>query len=269
MPVNKDAAGNRSVQAEVEVPGTPEEVWEAIATGRGISSWFVPSKVDERVAGRVTSNFGPGMEAVATVTTWDPPRRFVAMGDDELGPDGPRVATEWIVEARAGGTCVVRVVHSWFTSKDDWDGQFEGHSYGWAAFFRVLRFYLTHFRGQPGVMLQAMGAAPEPKSQAWDAFTSALGVKDVKVGQRVKSAVGAPPLSGVVEWVGAEAWPELIIKLDEPAPGLAHLAPHAMGGPVMLSARYYLYGAQSAVAAPRAEGEWQAWVAQHFPMPAM
>ena len=42
MPVKKDESGRRSVQAEVEVPGTPEEVWEAIATGPGITSWFVP-----------------------------------------------------------------------------------------------------------------------------------------------------------------------------------------------------------------------------------
>ena len=43
MPVNKEPSGHRSVQAEVEVPGTPEEVWQAIATGPGISSWFVPT----------------------------------------------------------------------------------------------------------------------------------------------------------------------------------------------------------------------------------
>jgi uncharacterized protein YndB with AHSA1/START domain len=40
MSVKKEASGRRSVQVEVEVPGTPEEVWQAIATGPGISSWF-------------------------------------------------------------------------------------------------------------------------------------------------------------------------------------------------------------------------------------
>ena len=44
MSVKKDASGRRSVQVEVEVPGTPEEVWQAIATGPGVSSWFVPSR---------------------------------------------------------------------------------------------------------------------------------------------------------------------------------------------------------------------------------
>ena len=73
MSVKKEASGRRSVQVEVEVPGTPEEVWQAIATGPGISSWFVPTAFEERdgkpVA--VTLNFGPGMESRSVVTAWD------------------------------------------------------------------------------------------------------------------------------------------------------------------------------------------------------
>ena len=45
MTVKKDASGHRSVQAEVEVPGTPEAVWRAIATGPDISAWFVPTEL--------------------------------------------------------------------------------------------------------------------------------------------------------------------------------------------------------------------------------
>ena len=84
MSVKKEASGRRSVQVEVEVPGTPEEVWQVIATGPGISSWFVPAKFEER-DGRpvaVTMNFGPGMESRAAVTAWDPPRMFAAQGED-------------------------------------------------------------------------------------------------------------------------------------------------------------------------------------------
>ena len=83
MSVKKEASGRRSVQVEVEVPGTPEEVWQAIATGPGISSWFVPTEFEERdgkpVA--VTLNFGPGMESRSAVTAWDPPRMFAAEGE--------------------------------------------------------------------------------------------------------------------------------------------------------------------------------------------
>jgi hypothetical protein len=48
MSVKIEASGRRSIQVEVEVPGTPEEVWQAIASGPGISSWFAPTEFEER-----------------------------------------------------------------------------------------------------------------------------------------------------------------------------------------------------------------------------
>ena len=103
MPVKKDASGRRSVEAEVEVPGTPDEVWQAIATGPGISSWFVPSEVEEREGGTAVSHFSPATAWTRSARSrpGTPPRRFVV--ETEEGPGG--VATEWTVEARAGGTC--------------------------------------------------------------------------------------------------------------------------------------------------------------------
>jgi uncharacterized protein YndB with AHSA1/START domain len=269
MPVKIDDTGRRSVEAEVAVPGTPEEVWQAIATGPGISAWFVPSQVEERVGGAVVCNFGPGMESLSTITEWEPPHRFVAESRDDMGPDDPTVATEWSVATRSGGTCVVRVVHSWFTSKDDWDEQFEGHTYGWLSFFRVLNSYLTHFRSQPSAAFQVVGTAPEPKEAAWAALTKPLGLAGAEVGQRVSTPAGVPPLAGIVEWAGQPAWPEeLLIRLDEPAPGLAHLVPHPMGGQIVFTLRFYLYGDEAAEAAARAEPSWQAWINERFPLPA-
>lgn len=269
MPVKKHPDGQRSVEAEVEVPGTPEEVWAAIASGPGISAWFVPTTVDGRVGGKAVSNFGPGMESVAAITAWEPPYRFVAETDGELGPNDPPVATEWIVEAAAGGVCKVRVVHRWFASKDDWDNQFEGHTHGWNSFFRILRLYLAHFAGQPSAAFQLMGAAPEPKADAWAALLSALGVSGtIAVGQRVQTSGGAPPLAAVVERIGEEAFPEeLLLRLVEPCPGLAHLFAMAMGGQVLLSIRLFLYGGQAAAGAAQAEPVWQAWMKEHFAAP--
>ena len=59
--------------------------------------------VEEREGGSIVCNFGPGMESLSTITTWEPPHRFVADSRDDMGPDDPTVATEWIVEARSGG----------------------------------------------------------------------------------------------------------------------------------------------------------------------
>ena len=130
MSVKKEASGRRSIQVEVEVPGTPEEVWKAIATGSGISSWFVPTEFEERDGKPVaiTMDFGPGMTARSAVTVWDPPRMFAAQGEGWGG--SPPIATEWTVEARAGGVCFVRVVNSLFASTDDWANQHEGTEHG-------------------------------------------------------------------------------------------------------------------------------------------
>jgi uncharacterized protein YndB with AHSA1/START domain len=59
MSLKKEPSGRRSVQVEVEVPGTPEEVWRAISTGAGVSSWFVPTKIEEKLGGKITIHFGP------------------------------------------------------------------------------------------------------------------------------------------------------------------------------------------------------------------
>ena len=83
MSVKVEANGRRSVEVEFEVPGTPEEVWQALATGPGISSWFVPTDIDERDGKPVAVNyhFGPGMEIRSVVTAYDAPRTFAQEGE--------------------------------------------------------------------------------------------------------------------------------------------------------------------------------------------
>jgi len=265
MPVKKDPSGRRSVEAEVEVPGSPEEVWDAIATGPGVSSWFVPTQIEERDGGAITSQFGVG-DSRATITTWDPPRRFVA-GSQDGGPESPTVATEWIVEARSGGTCVVRVVHSWFADGDEWDKDFEGHEHGWRAFFGILRLYLAHFRGEHGTSLQLTPTTSETKEKAWATLTSSLGIAAApEAGQRVSAPPGAPPFAGVIEHVGESASPEeLLLRLDAPAPGISHLFAMPMGGRVVLLIRLYLFGEQAVAVKTRDEPDWQESVKHWFP----
>src|SRR5262245_11671471 len=183
MSVKKEPSGCRSVQVEVEVPGTPEEVWKAIATGPGVSSWFVPTRMEERQGGEIVSNFGPGMDCPATITAWEAPKRFVAEGT--MGPPGsPTVATEWTVEARSGGKCVVRVVHSLFATTDDWDNQLDGLEKGWPAIFRILRRYLETFRGMACSAMQFISFSGESETKAWEKLGGDLGLLNVAEGQK-------------------------------------------------------------------------------------
>src|SRR5207245_157320 len=220
MSVKKEPSGRRSIQVEVEVPGTPEEVWQAIATGPGISSWFVPTQFEEQ-GGKpvaVTMNFGPGMESRAAVTAWDPPRMFAAQGEGWGG--SPPIATEWSVEARAGGVCLVRVMNSLFASTDDWDNQLEATEFGWPGFFRTLGIYLTHFRGQRSAIMQFVAGVAGTEAEAWETLIAALGLKGLSVGQRWTAPAGVRALSGVAEYGSQSAYAALLTN-GKPAPRLA------------------------------------------------
>ena len=267
MSVKKEASGRRFVQVEVEVPGTPEEVWQAIATGPGISSWFVPAEFEERDGKPVAVklNFGPGMESSSVVTAWDPPRRFAAESPGWM-PGSPVIADEWSVDARGRGVCVVRIVHSLFAETDDWDNQLEGTESGWPGFFRILKIYLTHFRGQSSAMMQWMAPAAGTEAEAWATLTAALGLKGVSVGQRLNASASVPGLSGVVEHVSQSPY-NALLRLDKPGPGTAALGAVNFGGQSMVTLNFYLYGDQAAGTVGRETPLWEAWVQERFPTP--
>jgi uncharacterized protein YndB with AHSA1/START domain len=259
MSVKKDASGLRSVQVEVEAPDSPEEVWQAIATGPGISSWFVPTEVEERVGGAVTFHLGPGMDSLGTVTAWEPPFRL-AYEERDWSPNAPPLATECILEARSGGACIVRMVHSLFTSSDDWDDQLESFESGWPSFFHILQLYLTHFRGERGSAFRVTGSATGSESEAWEALTGALGLAGATKGQqRNAPASGVPLLAGIIERTGeGKHVHELTLRLDRPTPGVAWLGVYTWGGKVQATIGFYLFGDRAPVISARDEPLWHA-----------
>jgi uncharacterized protein YndB with AHSA1/START domain len=267
MSVKKEASGRRSVQMEVELPGTPEEVWQAIATGPGISAWFVPTEFEEQGGKPVAMklNFGPGMEPRSKVTAWDPPRMFATEADG-WAPGSPPLANEWTVEARAGGVCILRIVQSLFASTDDWDNQLEAAKSGLPGFLRTLRIYLTHFRGQRSAMMKWMAPFAGTEAEAWEVLTTALGVKGMRVGQRYTAPAGVPALSGVVEYLTQNP-NDALLRVDKPGPGVAALGTFNMGGPSMVALNFYLYGDQAAGTVARESPLWDAWFQKRFPTP--
>ncbi len=75
MPVKKDDSGRRWVEMEFLVPGTPEQVWHAIATGPGMSRLVHPD--DGRRTCRWRNHIRLRRQLrdprSATVTAWEPP----------------------------------------------------------------------------------------------------------------------------------------------------------------------------------------------------
>ena len=260
-----DTAETRAIELDIEVPGTPEEVWEAVASGPGITAWFVPAKVDGRVEGTVALDFGPGLGTeTARITAWDPPRRFVA----ETAHEGrPVFAAEWLVEARDGGTCVVRLINSGFGSGAEWDAEYDATEAGWRLFLYNLRLYLTHFPGQACSSVLVNGSATGPADRAFADLAAGLGLPaGPGEGEPVAAtALDAPPLAGLVERATANM---LTLRLEKPAPGLAFVvAESAADGSAYASVYLYLFGDGAAEVAASADPAWRSWMQRHFPPP--
>ena len=134
----------RAFALEIEVAGTPEQVWAAIATGPGISAWLQPTEVEEREGGTFSYDMGSG-PVTGTVTGWQPPRRFTQESSWEPARPGLSsvLATEWVVESRGDGTCVVRMVMSGFGDGAAGDNEIDGMADGMRAGLASLRAYLA------------------------------------------------------------------------------------------------------------------------------
>ena len=266
MSIEHGASGRRSIQVEAEVPGTPEEVWQAIATGPGIGSWFYPTELEGRVGGVLKYHTGSEMVHVpARVTVWDPPWRFRHEGKD-CGPEGPPTATEWTIEPRSRGRCLVRVMHSLFASTDDWDNYLESFEDGWPQALAVLRLYLTHFRGQRATIVRASGSHDGSVPDAWQALLEELGAAALGPGDRWELAEGGDAnLGGILdEFRPGARQPYVVLRLDRPAPGIAAASAYKMSARVAVMLNLYIYGDHAATAAS-ADVVWREWVKARFP----
>jgi uncharacterized protein YndB with AHSA1/START domain len=264
MTLKKDDSGRRWVEMEFLVPGTPDQVWHAIATGAGMSAWFTPTVVEEHVGGKIAFDFGPencGEDVSAgKVTGWDPPVRF-AYEEYGWSGDAPPVATEVTVTSRSGDQCVVRMVHSLFTEKDDWDGELESFETGWPGFFDVLRVYLANFAGAPAAAVHAMAGHPGGELKAWSTMTDALNIAGANVGERRETLPGAPRLAGLVERIHQDAiGRQVMVRVDEPAPGVAVVGSCTVGDEARVMASVYFYGPEAAETAAAEQPKWTDWM---------
>src|SRR5438045_4974248 len=118
-----------------------------------------------------------------------------AQGESWVG--APPLASEWSIEARAGGVCIVRIVYSLFASTDEWDNQLEGAKFVFAGFLRTLLIYLTHFRGQRCTLTQFVAPVAGTEAEAWETLTAALRLRGMSVAQPWMARAAVPVPSGV------------------------------------------------------------------------
>jgi len=259
MPIKKDGTGKRWVEMEFVAKATPEQIWNAMATGAGNSSWFTKATIEERVGGELTFTFGTAGSSKGEVTEWQPPQRFGYVERD-WSPGAPPVATEITITARSGDTCVVRMVHSLFATSDDWDDQMESFESGWPSFFEVLRLYLAHFPNQRGASFQVMHLVAGEDLDVWKRLLAALGLDNPNVGER-RSTTQPEELSGVVERTHQDGKHRyVVVRVDSPLPGIALIGTDAMGGRVNAGVMGYCYGEAAEARGEAGAAKWRAWM---------
>ena len=252
------------IEFEVEVPGSADQVWQAIASADGISSWFMPTDFEPRDGGAVVTHMGED-SSPATVTGWDPPRRLVyeepewaVLAGHADAPVSP-LTTEFLVEARSGGTCVVRVTASAFGTGAEWEDEFmdEMATY-YRPFFDLLRIYVDRFPGQTATRreLRVPAADGLERDDVVPAAAASLGVS--APGEPVDRA-GALGLAGTVLRAGR---PYLMVEADGPVPGYVCLQGQCgQDEAVTIELDAWLFGPDAEDFAAGAEDGWRAWLA--------
>jgi len=188
---------------EIMLDATPEQIWEAIATGPGINSWFMGrNEVEPGEGGTVRTIFGDYAPEL-TVTAWEPLKRFVYRSSE--AEDGRFIAYEFRIEARDAGSAVLRIVASGFLPGDDWEAEYEAMTRGLEMFFRTLAQYLTYFPGRIATPVTAFGPPVSDWERAWVVLTGELALTGtVTAGHPVQfTSSGLAPIEGVVYFVNS------------------------------------------------------------------
>jgi uncharacterized protein YndB with AHSA1/START domain len=239
--------------SEAEVDASPEQVWQAIATGPGLDAWFVGSNEVQPAPGGALRSTAGGYTDELSVTAWEPQHRVVYRSSP--GEDGRFYALEWMVEGRAGAT-VLRCVASGFLPGDDWEAEFESLKAGGAMYFHTLVQYLAHFRGRTALAIDTFGPPMADWDDGWRRLTDALGLNGtVNTGDQVRlTPAGLAPIEGVVYAAG-----QYVLSVRTSI-GLYRFI---KAGPVgMVSHR--IFSDSDDMEGQRTDQAWRAWLSQVF-----
>lgn len=241
---------SREILLQAEVPGTPEQVWDAVATGPGISAWFVPATVEGREGGEITLDFGSEMHERGTVTAYDRPSRFAY----EAGTEDTVLVHEWAIERRDEELCTVRLRNSGFGEGEEWDDQYFGMEAGWRLFLENLRLYRTHFADLRCASVVVNAVATGGQETVFAGYLEELGIRSDE--EQVSTSAG-PALAGRV----AGRFPGMLTILTEtPHPGIVFLASEGRGDRQFVSFYGYFFGDGADEAAARVRAEWEPWL---------
>jgi uncharacterized protein YndB with AHSA1/START domain len=158
----------------VDVDASPQEVWNALTTAKGLQNWFPQAATVEGtgVGSVVTFTFGE-MSWPTNVVGWEPGKHLRWGHDDMMGP-GTAMLVDFYITTE-GGKTRLRLVQSAFGASDAWDNLFEGTEAGWTYFLYNLRIYLEKHLGKMRRMFMDRFEVKLSREVAWKTLLSAAG----------------------------------------------------------------------------------------------
>ncbi len=238
------------IHRENELPATPEQVWDAVATGPGNLRWLFPMEIEPWEGGAVSR--GP-----STVTAWDPPRRFACRRKNE---DGFSSALEYLIEAHDGGNTILHTVIRWVHNgivDDGWATRADAAGKHAEFYQHTLGQYLRYFSGRPATYVQVQQPVGATEADAFTVLRRGLGLTDdVGEGDAVWLALpGLDPLDAVVDYLSPQ-----FIGLRT-ADGLYRFfGGNAWGRPIHLGHHLFADDADQ----DKAEHAWRMWLDEVF-----
>jgi uncharacterized protein YndB with AHSA1/START domain len=237
---------------ETVIDASPDEVWEAIATGPGMNAWFMGhTTVTGGEGGGIHVDMG-GFSQDFTITDWRPGKRLAYTADPR--PDGSFLALEWLIEGRSG-TTVLRSVGSGFIGSNDWQDEYDSLRQGGRRYLHNVGQYLRFFRGRRATPVNAGRPQAGSREEVMRALTHGLGLTGLPaVGDTVRLAPwGLPDISGVVDYSQPHA---LGIRSDDALYRLFH----GMGDSAIAEHHVFVPGSHRETLRLR----WQNWLAEQF-----
>jgi uncharacterized protein YndB with AHSA1/START domain len=142
--VTRTAAPEKRLDFEVTVPATIAQVWEALSTSKGLSTWLFPNAVvDLRPGGDWIVKFPGGSTGGGTIVAFVPQQRLeiAALAPDQF-PTVRRERTHATFELRAaddGKSTVVHLAQTGWKSGEEWDKAYDYLAGGNAELLESLR----------------------------------------------------------------------------------------------------------------------------------
>ena len=161
MSAAKKQSHARAIEMEIELQAPVEAVWKALTDPQELTQWF-PLEAGQNADGTIWMSWGREYRFDSRIEICEPGRRLRTVPvqshwsqdktekEEGASTDQPSwgMATDFYLDA-AGGTTVLRLVHSGFSPDAEWDALYDGTRRGWSFQLQALRHYLENHLGTP------------------------------------------------------------------------------------------------------------------------